>query len=191
LSKSLNVAAHSGVLVSDVTSEGPAAKAGIERGDVITAVDGAKTTDSAHLRNLIALAGKDKKMRIDVLRAGNPKSFEVSLGELPAEADGSGPASGQQESGGLFQGVTVQELDAATRGRLRLAPSLRGVLVARVDSDSGAAGMGLRPDDIILEINRIATPSVADFRKTAQKTQGRALLLVYRDGITVFLSLSK
>jgi serine protease Do len=190
LSKTLNVAAHSGVLVSDVTAGGPAAQAGLARGDVITAIDGAKIHDSAHLRNVIALAGKGKQVRIDVKRAGADQSFTVTLGEQPAEGS---PASGteQPESGGLFAGVSVRELDAQTRGRLHIAPELRGVLVAGVAPESPAAEMGLQPDDVILEVNRVPTPSVAEFRKAAKQTDRRALLLVYRDGVTVFMALSK
>jgi serine protease Do len=191
LAKSLDVPARSGVLVSDVTPDSPAAKAGLKRGDVITAIDGVKTTDSAHLRNLVALAGKGKKVKVDLLREGKEKSVEVTLAEQPA--DGSISVSGreQAEDSGLFAGVTVQELDAATRSRLRVPPNVRGILVARVDPRSPAASMGLRPGDVIVEVNRIETPSVEAFRKATRQSERRALVLVYRDGATIFMSLSR
>jgi len=120
LSKSLEVPARSGVLVSDVTPDSPAAKAGLKRGDVITAIDGVKTTDSAHLRNLVALAGKGKKVKVDLLREGKEKSFEVTLGEQPADGTSAGLGGEGTEDTGLFAGVSVQELDPAARGRLRI-----------------------------------------------------------------------
>jgi serine protease Do len=190
LSQSLGVPARTGVLVSDVTPDSPAAKAGLQRGDVITQVDGTATNDSAHLRNLIAQAGKGKRVRIEVLRGGKEKSFEVALGELPVEGR-AGQAAPLAEDAGLFAGVTVQELDAATRARLRVPPTLRGVLVAGVDTQGPAARMGLRPGDIILEVDRVETPSVEAFRKAARQSEQRALVLVYRDGVTIFLSLSR
>jgi serine protease Do len=139
---------------------------------------------------VIALAGKGKQVRIDAKRAGADKSFTVTLGDQPAEGS---PAAGteQPESAGLFAGVGVRELDAQTRLRLQIAPHLRGVLVAGVAPESPAAEMGLQPDDVILEVNRAPTPSVAEFRKAAKQTDRRALLLVYRHGVTVFMALSK
>jgi serine protease Do len=191
LGKSVGIAAKTGVLVSDVTSDGPAAKAGLKRGDVITAIDGVKTNDSAHLRNVVALAGKGKKVRVDALRDGKEKSFEITLGELPADGAGHGSGAQQTEDAGLFAGVSVRELDAATRGQMRIPEHVRGVLVTRIEPRSSAAGTGLRPGDVILEVNRTETPSVDTFRKAASKNEGRALVLVYRDGVTIFLSLSR
>ena len=191
LGKSIGVPANSGVLISDVTRDGPAGKAGLERGDVITAIDGVKTKDSTQLRNLVALAGKGKKVRVDLLRGGKEKSFEVTLGELPADGAALGSGAQQLENAGLFAGVSVRELDAATRGQMRIPENVRGVLVARIEPQSPAAGTGLRPGDVILEVNRTETPSVETFRKAAKQNERRALVLVYRDGVTIFMSLSR
>jgi S1-C subfamily serine protease len=60
-----------------------------------------------------------------------------------------------------------------------------------VEAGSRAASLGLRTGDIIMEVNRIETPTVDSFRKAAKETDRRALLLVYRDGTTVFMSLSR
>jgi serine protease Do len=191
LAKSMGIAAKTGVLVSDVTLDGPAGKAGLKRGDVITAIDGVKTNDSAHLRNIVALAGNGKKVRIDLLRGGKEKSFEVTLGELPADGAGLGSGVQQTENAGLFAGVSVRELDGATRRQMRIPENVRGVLVTSIEPQSPATGTGLRPGDVILEVNRTETPSVEAFRKAARKNEGRALVLVYRDGMTIFLSLSR
>lgn len=191
LARTLNVTARAGVLISDVTPEGPAAKAGIKRGDIITAIDGVKTNETAQLRNLVSLAGKGKKVRVELRRDGRERSVEVTLGELPA--DGTGAASyspHEPEEAGLFAGVSVQELDSVARSRMRIAPAVRGVLVSQVEPDSHAASQGVRAGDVIMEVNRTETPNVDAFRKAAKAADRRALVLVYRDGVTVFMSLA-
>jgi serine protease Do len=192
LARTLNVTPRLGVLISDVTPDGPAAKAGIKRGDIVTAIDGVKTNETAHLRNLVSLAGKGKKVRVELRRDGTDKSVEVTLGELPADGLGAPNASTPEtEETGLFAGVSVQELDSVARSRMRIAPAIRGVLVSQVEPDSRAASLGLRAGDVIMEINRTETPNVDAFRKAAKATERRALVLVYRDGVTLFMSLSR
>jgi serine protease Do len=191
LARTMNVTARVGVLVSDVTPDGPAAKVGINRGDIITAIDGEKTNDTTHLRNLISLAGKGKRVHVELSRDGKGKSFDVTLGELPADGSAQSSTGLQTEAEGIFAGVSVQELDANARSRMRIASGVRGVLVDQVEPSSRAASLGLRSGDVIIEVNRLETPTVDAFRKAAKATDQRALLLVYRDGVTVFLSLSR
>ncbi len=190
LAKDLDLKVRSGVLISDVTADGPASKAGIQRGDVVTSIDGTKTTDSAHLRNLVAFAGKGKTVRVEIQRDGKAKTFDVVLGELPGDGSvASSPKQLGQDS--VFAGVSVQDIDAADRSRMRIPPNVKGVLVSRIDEESQLAASGLRPGDIILEVNRRPTPSVEAFQKVAQGASRRALLLVYRDGMTLFMSVSR
>jgi serine protease Do len=190
LGQSLNLPDRSGVLVSDVSPGSPAAAAGLKRGDVIIAIDGAKTTDTGRLRNLVALAGKGKKVRVEVLRDGKPRTLDVTLAEAPAEL-APGRGGPMAEGTGLFSGLGVQELDAESRERLRIPAGIRGVLVSRIDRDSPVLGSGLRMGDVILEVNRSETPTVEAFRRAAGASARRALLLVYREGSTVFMVISK
>jgi serine protease Do len=87
--------------------------------------------------------------------------------------------------------VTVQPLDRTTRNRLAVPPRVDGLVVTHVEPDSSAAQMGLRDGDVIVEVNRTPTPSVEAFRKALQDSDQAALLLIYRDGATLYLSLSK
>jgi serine protease Do len=194
LAQGLGVPPRSGVLVGDVTPDSPASRAGLERGDVITAIDGKRTSDSAQLRNLVALAGKERKVKVDVLRGGQERSFEVTLGEAPAEraAPGLGApgATPDAEPAGALAGMRVQELDAAVRSQLRLPPAMQGVVITGLAPRSPAAVAGLRPGDVILEVNRNPTPSVSRFQQLTQKLGERALLLVYREGSTLFVALN-
>ena len=190
LSKSLDVPPKSGVLISDVAPEGPAAKAGLRRGDVISAIDGVKTVDSAHLRNTVALAGKGKTVRIEFLRERTSRSIEVTLGEPPGDGRAA-PSVDSSANEGLFAGVSVQALDQSARAQLRIPPNIDGVLVTNIRADSPAAAVGLHRGDVIVEVNRVGTPSVEAFTKAAKASERRALLLVYRNGVTIFMSLSR
>ncbi|MFH1808615.1 MAG: DegQ family serine endoprotease [Pseudomonadota bacterium] len=193
LAETMSLKKKAGVLVSDVVKGSPADKAGVARGDVVTQVDGIDTNDASQLRNLIAQKGKNVRTRLSVLRDGKPRSIDVMLGELPDD-DGtpvaSKPGETQGESG-LFEGVTVRNLDGPTRKRANLPPEVKGVLVSEVSRTSPAAEYGLRPGDVIVEINRTPTPDVGSFKKAAAKQGKRVLLLVYRDGSTIFLAIRR
>jgi serine protease Do len=189
LADTLKVPARSGVLVSDVTPDGPAGKAGIKRGDIVTAIDGTHTEDAAHLRNLVALAGKGKTVSVDLVSDGEKKALSVELGELPGETSTT-PHAGGEDRQGPFAGVSLRDLDDEARGRLHLTPSTAGVLVTAVIPDSEAGHSGLRPDDVIVEVNRKPTPDMETFERLAEAGTGHTLLLVLRDGITLFISLS-
>ncbi|MBS1118968.1 MAG: peptidase [Deltaproteobacteria bacterium] len=189
LARSLELTPRSGVLISDVTPGSPAARAGIQRGDVLTAIDGVKTMDAGQVRNHIALAPAGKHVRLEVRRAGQARSVEVSLGEQPEEAAAAAAVPGTVE-GGVFAGVTVRDLDANVRARLRIPSGVTGVIVSAIDPQSLAAIMGLRPGDVILEVNRAATPSTRAFLGATRTSADHAVVLVYRDGVTIYLSMS-
>ncbi len=188
LAKEMNVAPRAGVLVADVASASPAAKAGLQRGDVITAVDGVKMEDARHLRNSVALAGAGRKVRLDVLRDGRSRSFEVTLEEVQSQ-QGIGKTGPEQM--GVFAGVVVQELTPSLRARFDVPSEVQGVVVSDVDHNSSAAERGLRTGDVIMQVNRKEVSHVEDFRKVARESQQRALVLIYREGGALFLSLSR
>jgi serine protease Do len=189
LAETLKVEAKSGVLVSDVTPDGPGARAGLHRGDIITAIDGTRTQDASHLRNLVALAGKGKTVSVDLMRDGEKKTLSVELGELPGEA-AVGASGSVDEKGGLFGGISVQELESASREHLHVPPGASGVLVTQVDPESNANHSGLRTDDVIVEINHRPTPDLHAYQQAVEAASGRALVLVLREGMTLFISLS-
>ena len=186
LAHSMNLQARRGVLVSDVTPGSPAAKAGIARGDVILSVNGHATNTSAQLRNRIAHAGKAARVTLEVERDRKPRTVEVTLGEIPNGGEG-GPA--QKVEGGLLGGITVEPLDRAARNRHGIPDSIEGVLVTK--TDPSRADIGLREGDVIVEVNRKATTTVDAFRKAAKESDDSVLLLVYRDGATVFMSFNR
>lgn len=86
---------------------------------------------------------KGKKIRIELSRDGKDSSFDVALGELPAESCALAASAQQTEANGLFAAVGVQELDAVARTRMQIAPSARGVVVTQVEPDTPADAAGL------------------------------------------------
>lgn len=187
LAESLGLTPRVGVLVSSVSPGSPAAQAGLKRGDVITEIDGTKINDPAQLRNQIAYAGKGKKLRVDFLRDGKEQSLEVTLGELPSEAQSASAPQGKPEATGLFSGLRVQPLDATLRARLQVPTEVEGMVV----TSAASSRAGLRVGDVIVELNQMPVRSMKDFIKAASASEERALLLVYREGSTFYLVLSR
>ncbi len=195
LAEALEIQRHSGVLISDVIEGAPAAQAGLKRGDLIVAVDGTETRDASQLRNVIAGKGRGARTKVKVLREGKPRSFTVTLGELPEEgaplASGGGGSEELSEEQGLFAGLSVVELDRNTRRQQGIPAEVRGVLVSQLAPGSQAAEYGLRRGDVIVEINRRPTADLKAFRKAAKAKGKRVLLLVYREGSTIFLAIRR
>jgi len=192
LAENMGVKARQGVLISDVSQGSPAAKAGLKRGDIVLKIDGQATNEVSDLRNLIAMKGKSAQVKLGLLRDNREREIAVELAELIDEQAtiGATPAEGKQEQG-LLSGLTVRNLDPATRKKNELSPDVNGVLVTEVGPRSPAARSGLRPGDVVLEVNRKPTPDVAAFKQAATGAGQRVLLLVDRGGNTIFLALAR
>ena len=177
----------SGVLVGGIRPNSPAAKAGLEEGDVIIDFNGRKVTDPRSLQLAVAQTAPGTKVAVSVLRsAENGKSVEktlnVSLGELPQEAlAGAGsrsrPNQGNQQNMDALDGVEVAELDAAARRQFDIARNVHGALVVNVDSNSAAAEVGLQQGDVIVEINRQPVHSADEAVSLSEKAKGDHVLL--------------
>jgi serine protease Do len=96
-----------GVLITDVQPDGPAAKAGLETGDVVTSLDGVELRDANKLRNTIAMRGAGKTAELAVLRGKSAKTFKVKLGELPPQDTVTTPKK-RGKSRGNFQRRWIQ-----------------------------------------------------------------------------------
>ena len=193
LASAMSLPNADGVLVSDVEPGSPADKAGLQRGDVISSVDGRKTNTSTQLRNLIAEAGANKKVALAILRRGKPQTVSVLLGELKSdqpEATRGGDDGGHSEA---LQGLRVEPLTPHLRARLQLPATLRGgIVIAAVAPRSPAQRAGLAPGDVIVELNEQPVSGVQQFRSAYQQLGGKsALLLVYRGGRTRYVVLGR
>jgi serine protease Do len=196
LATALKLSGPNGVLLTEVRAGGPAGKAGLSRGDVVVKVDGKPVTSTGQFRNLIASSGAKKKVTLEIMRDGKAQSLAVELAEVPDDASEAMPgpsgAPPQATSGGALDGVRLEELTPEHRRTLGLGPEVqRGVVITGLEQGSSAAKAGLRPGDVVLELNRVAVDSLAKFKELYAKAAGDVLLLVQRRGGTVFLVVRK
>ena len=186
LVKALKLPTRNGVLISDVDPLGPAQKAGIKRGDLVVKVNGRAVDSPGALRNLVASSGSGGRISIDYYRNKKLISTSVQLGELPSTRAEVKNSSSKREE------IRVAPLNRNSRAKFNIPPRVNfGVVVTQLKRQSGAARAGLRPGDVILEVNRVTINSVRRFNKLYSASKGRVLLLVYRQGSTMYMILNK
>lgn len=184
LAKSFGLKDEIGALVADVTSGGPAEESGIKRGDVIVTFDGKKINEWSDLPIIVAETEVDTKVKVKIIRDGKEKLITVRIAEL----DEKKIAAAQTKSRGL--GLTVKELTPELAKRLGLSET-KGVVITGIADGSPAAESGLKPGDVIIEINRKAVKGISDYRGAVQGIEkgDTALFLVRRGASTLFFTL--
>ena len=187
LAQSFGLSSATGALVSDVERDSPAAKAGVTRGDVITALNGEAVKDSQVLRNEIAQMLPGSEATLTVLRDGKAQELRVTLGELQAQRQGTAPSAPDQQ--GQF-GLSVEPL-TAERARALGVAATRGVVVTAVQPGSRAADAGLRVGDVIEEVDRRGVDTIDALRTALNQGTRPALMLVHRGDATLFLTVSR
>ena len=192
LASSLNLPAARGAIVTSVSSGGPAERAGLKRGDVITAINKQPVVDNNSLRNLVASLPPGTNVEVTAQRNGRDQEFQVALAELPDRQprDSEEESSNTGGAGNEKYGVSVQPLNAEMASRFGLDADDQGLLVTRVDPNGSAANAGIRPGDLIQEVNRQAVRTVPGFVAAVQQSGARpALVLVKRRNNVVYLTL--
>lgn len=190
LAKEFGAPDTKGALVADVMEDSPAAKGKLQRGDIITTYNGTEIKDPAHLRSLVADTAPDTTVTVTILRDKHSKDVKLTVGELPkdmAKASRGEPGSGHGEH--TLAGVTVEPL-SDRQGRQGRKET--GVSVSEVQPDSPADQAGLKPGDIIREMNRKPVRNVQDFEDLVNELdpKSRVLLLITRGNATVYLTVN-
>jgi serine protease Do len=179
LARMFNLAEGSGALVAGVVAKSPAQQAGLREGDVIVEMNGKKVSDSRAMRLQIAQAAPNTTASLKVLRDGKTQDLRTTLGELETEqfAQSPEPTRTPTRRNEAIQGVEVTDVDSRARTQLDVPPDMRGAVVTNVERDSPAYSSGLRPGDVILEVNKQKIRSAREFSEISRKTTDKAILL--------------
>ncbi|HEV8551716.1 MAG TPA: DegQ family serine endoprotease [Polyangiaceae bacterium] len=188
LSQTMKLPTARGVLIADVQAGSPAAKAGIQRGDVVEKVQGHDVSTTGEFRNAIAAAGAGRKVDLELYRDGKLRTIPAALGEMTADNNNpSGAPSARPAERGL-DGITLSDLSPEARHAFGINDAgIKGVVVTQLAPGSPAARAGLRPGDVLMEVNRKPVANVREFQETYGKARGNVLLLLHRRGTTVFV----
>ncbi len=193
--KALGMDNTKGALITSVLENQPAAKAGVKTGDVITAVGDKPVENSNELLRRIAALKPGEKADMHILRNGKAMTMAVTLGERDtkklAEQGFAGPEENNGEAGEAQAksiGLTLRAVTAKEAKALGMDKA-SGVLVTEVEDGSEAEQSGVRPGDVVLEVNQHPVNTPQEFKKIVAgdaKEKGVAMLLIKRQRQTVF-----
>jgi len=174
IAESLGLKKAEGALVDEAQADTPAAKAGIQPGDVITAVNGTPVKDSRELARQISTMTPGSTAKLDVLRKGEQKSIDVTLATMPNQREAN---AGSQEEGAAA--TPHLGLSVAPAGEVAGAGA-KGVVVTNVDPEGPAAEHGFKAGDVILSVGGQSVSNVGELRKalTDAKSSGKHQVLI-------------
>jgi serine protease Do len=179
LAKAFKLAKAEGALISDVSPNSPAERAGLKAGDVITKLDDKSVIDSRALQLMVGETAPGRNVRLTAMREGAEHQYPVTLGEQSNDRNTTTKGA-RAPAGRALDGVSLEP-----------ARNTAGVAVRRVDPDSAAAQAGLEAGDVILEVNRQPVTSVEQVNRYLTEGTGQAaLLFVNRNGRTHYVAIS-
>jgi serine protease Do len=187
LAESFGLDKPAGALIAQVLEDGPAAKGGVQVGDVILQVNDQPVIMASDLPHLIGALKPGEKVQLQVLRNGNSKSLSLAVGALPADGDeplAANAAAPQHNDNRL--GVSVDALSAEQKNELDIQA---GVMVKSV-AEGPAAMIGLRPGDVITHLNNQPITSVAQFQTVVKQLPANrsVSMRVLRQGRASFIT---
>ena len=182
LEKSFGLSQSEGALVGDVIPDGPAAKGGIKRGDVIIKFNNQPVRDMEDLPKIVAATNPGSAVDVEVIRDGSSKILHVTIEVLKdsqelvvAKAD--------------LLGLQVQDITEELAESLKLQ-GLEGVLVSDVVAGNPASEAGIRRGDVISEMNRSPVKNIGDYQNllASVKKESSVLFLIKRGGTTIYIA---
>lgn len=187
LAESFGLDKPAGALVAQVLDNGPAAKGGLQVGDVILSLNDQPIVMSADLPHLVGVLKPGSKAELEVVRDGSRKTIKLEIGALPEDENEislSNAAGAERSSNRL--GVSVVELSAEQKKAL----DLRGGVVIKEVQNGPAALIGLRPGDVITHLNNQAIDSTKTFDQVASKLPANrsVSMRVLRQGRASFIT---
>jgi serine protease Do len=189
IADSLGMKKAAGAMVDEPQNNSPAAKAGIESGDVITAVNGTPVKDARELARTIGMMAPATSVKLDIVHQGQPKTITLALAQMPNEQEARADTGNNVEP---TRGVPHLGLQVAPANDVEGAGS-RGVVVVAVDPDGPAAEQGFQTGNVILDVGGKAVANAGDVRNALSdaKAQGKhdVLMRVKMGDTTRFVAL--
>lgn len=188
LAEQFGLESDEGVLVGDVSDDGPAVDSGLEAGDVITRFNGQATPDARTLRFAVAETAPGTEVDMVVMRGDEEKTLTVQVGSMPGDEALGGNTPVESNDEGVLNGVGVADLNQAARSEFSIPREIQGALVTSVEPGSPAARAGLTVGDVIVEINREAVTNSTDaVELTRDFGDGKTLLRLWSRGSSHYL----
>jgi len=188
IAQGLGVKETTGALVADVVPGGPAAAAGMARGDVVVSFDGKDVKNISDLSRLVAETPVGKTVTVKVMRSGKETELSLTVAEMAEDRAGGIRKSGMEKD----LGIAVEEITPQLQNQFGIKDR-RGVVIVEVASGSPADMAGLQAGDVIKELNRKAVGNLSDYEKAMAKAQkGKpVLLLIKRGGQTLYVTIGE
>ena len=178
--RALGLDTRDGALIGDVVKNSPAAKGGIEIGDIITIFDGKDITGSAKLKNIVSSSKPDKRYKVELLRDGKKKKYFITLEELPDDPRTLARVESDVEN---ELGFRVEDVSSKLLREYNISKDVKGVIVTIIDRRSAAFSAGLRPGDIITRVGRRDVDNTDLFYELLdQESRGNTVLLLVKRG---------
>ena len=188
IAKAFGLSQAGGALLGDVDPNGPAGKSGLQRGDIVLAIDGQSIADSRDLRLKVAMTKPGTTVKLKVFHKGVVREVPITLGELSAKSPAAESESAAPNP--ALQGLSVDELTPDIARQLNLPAKTFGVVISAVQPGSAAEEADLRRGDVIQEVNHKPVRSVRDFTSMVnQPGKQSVLLLINRGGNTLYVVL--
>src|SRR5882757_4289957 len=181
IADSLGLKKAEGALVAEPQANGPAAKAGIESGDVITAVNGEQVKDARELARTIGALAPGNAVKLNVLHKGSDKVVNITLGQLPNTVEAKADNDNDDRGGAATRGTDVPKLGLTVAPANSVAGAGKeGVVVTEVDPKSAAAERGFKEGDVILEVAGKSVTSAGEVREAidAARTDNKNSVLM-------------
>jgi serine protease Do len=181
LAKQFGMDVGRGVLVGDVTGDGPADKAGIKAGDVILEFDGQPVNRMQELKLMVAESRPGSMVAVRILREGGEETIRVKVGRLPEEGYAAVLPRGEPERGNIqhdaLDGVTVSDVTSIARSEFGIPRNIKGALVTNVERGSPSDLAELARGDVITSIERKSVQSAGDAVELSERIQKQTVLL--------------
>jgi len=181
IAKNLNLKDRNGAIISDVFKGDPADQAGIKVGDIVVEINGKAIKNTHDLLLIVASAQVGEKISVKVIRDGKEMMFSVKVTERKESVD-----MAATRGGSAFFGIVVQEITPEMARQLGVARDT-GVIITEIEEGSPADGVGLRQQDIIIQVNKAKISSLKDYTKEmSSAAEKKSVTLLIRRGKSTF-----